>query len=40
MFDKVADFLGQGWVLGLMGVLLLALIGGMIFMRMNKSDDE
>lgn len=38
--DKIADFLGQTWVLGLMGLLLLGLIGTMIFMRMKKKDDE
>jgi hypothetical protein len=38
--DAIADFLGQGWVLGLMGLALVGLIGAMVFLRMKKKDDD
>jgi LPXTG-motif cell wall-anchored protein len=36
----ITDFLSQGWVLAVMGLLLVGLIGLMVFMRMKKKDDE
>lgn len=38
--QAITDFLSQGWVLGVMGLLLVGLIGVMVFMRMKKKDDE
>jgi hypothetical protein len=38
--QAITDFLSQGWVLGLMGVLLLALIGLMVYLRMKPRDEE
>ncbi len=38
--QAITDFLSQGWVLGLMGVLLLALIGLMVYLRMKPKDEE
>lgn len=40
MIQQLSDFLGQPLVLGVMGVLFLALIGLMVYLRMKKRDDE
>lgn len=38
--QAITDFLSQGWVLAVMGLLLVGLIGVMVFMRMKKRDDD
>jgi hypothetical protein len=40
MFDKIADFLSNPIVLGVMVVLLLGLIGLMVFLRMRPKDED
>lgn len=37
--DAITNFLGQTWVMVGMGVLFLALIGLMIFLRMKPKDE-
>ena len=34
------DFLGQGWVMAMMGVALVAMIGMMIYLRKKPKDDD
>jgi hypothetical protein len=38
--QAITDFLSQWYVLAGMGVLLAALIGAMIFIRMKRKDDD
>jgi hypothetical protein len=40
MFDQIADFLSQGWVLAVMIILLLGLIGLMVFLRMRPKEED
>jgi hypothetical protein len=40
MFDRIANFLSQPLVLIVMIVLLLALIGLMVFLRMRPKDED
>ena len=38
--ETTMDFLGETWVMVTMGVILLALIGLMIFLRMRPKDED
>jgi hypothetical protein len=40
MFAFIPDFMTEGWFIGLLIVLFLALVGLLLYLRSKKSDDE